>query len=152
MGKDENITTKQNSYSVHELYDKYSGMLFGYIYEIVKDTELAEQQLISFYSTIKEQLSEINVESINTWCQLQRLIKKHLSANFSHSIPVETDLTVSHTSNKFLSKMTSEQQYVFCNVYYNGKTVTDLAYLLNKPEELVRRDLKGAFVVLKQQT
>jgi len=152
LGKDGNIVTKQYPHSVHELYDKYSGMLFGYIYEIVKDTRLAEQHLISFYSNLKEYLDEINADGANTWCQLQRLAKRHLSASFINTTAqTESELVTNYTGNKCLGMMTSEQRHVFCNIYYHGKTVAELAYSLNKPEDIVRKHLKDAFTILKQR-
>jgi DNA-directed RNA polymerase specialized sigma24 family protein len=51
-----------------------------------------------------------------------------------------------------LDMMTSEQKQVFCKVYYHGKTIAELSYALNKPEGLVRKDLKDAFTILKQRT
>jgi hypothetical protein len=146
LGKGGHFTTRQNPYSVHELYDKYSGMLFGYIHAAVEDTMLAEQHLASFYTGIKGHLHEINAEGANTWCQLRRLAKEHLSANF-------TNITgAGYAGNKCLDMMTSEQKQVFCKVYYHGKTIAELSYALNKPEGLVRKDLKDAFTILKQRT
>lgn len=139
---------KQYTYNVHELYDKYSGMLFGYIYEVVKDTALAEQQLASFYGMLNNHLHEINTGGTNTWCQLQRLLKKHLSAL---NRPVERDMLISHSGNKYLAIMNNEQRYVFYHVYYHGRSTAELACILEKPEEQVRACLKEAFAILRKQ-
>src|ERR1700743_198512 len=114
-------------------------MLCGYIYEVVKDTNLAEQYLISFYSSVNAHLHELNADGANTWCQLQRLLKKHLSTSDK---PIERDVMISHSGNKYLGMMNNEQRYVFYHVYYHGKSIAELSYILNKPEEQVRKDLK----------
>lgn len=149
MGSDGQIVAKQRYYNVHELYEKYSGMLFGFIYEVVKDTGIAEQQLISFYTIIKDHLHEINAGDANTWCQLQRLLKKHLSTS---GRPVERDVMISHSGNKYPGMMNNEQKCVFYHVYYHGKSMAELSYILNKPEEQVRKDLKEACTILRQRT
>ncbi len=147
LGNDEKILTEQNPYNIHELYDKYAGMLFGYICEVVKDTQLAEQSLISFYSTVKDHLHELNADGANTWCQLHQLLKKHLSAS---NRPIERDM-ISHSGNRYPGMMNTEQEYVFYHVYYHGKSTAELSYILNKPEEQVRKDLKSAFTILRQR-
>jgi hypothetical protein len=124
-------------------------MLFGYIYEIVKDTNLAEQLLVSFYITIKDHLHELNADSANTWCQLQRMLKTHLSASEK---PIERDVMISHSGNKYLGMMNNEQKYVFYHVYYHGRSTAELSTILNRPEELVKKDLKEAFAILRQRT
>jgi uncharacterized protein YktB (UPF0637 family) len=149
LGSDGQILTRQYPYNIHELYDKYSGMLFGYIYEVVKDTNLAEQLLVSFYATIKDHLHELNADGANTWCQLQRLLKNHLSTSEK---PIERDVMISHSGNKYLGMMSNEQKYVFYHVYYHGRSTAELSYILNKPEELVRKNLKEAFAILRQRT
>jgi hypothetical protein len=149
LGSGGQILTRTNPNGLHELYDKYSAMLFGYIHEVVKDPLVAEQQLVSFYSTIKDHLHELDADGTNTWCQLQRLLKKHLTTSDK---PIERDVMISHSGNKYLGMMNNEQKYVFYHVYYHGRSTAELSYILNKPEEQVRKDLKEAFTILRQQT
>jgi len=78
LKKDTQILLKQTSYSISELYDKYAGMLLGYIYDIVKDNQLAEQHLVTIYSGLPANYHEVIPAGENTWCHLQRLAKKHL--------------------------------------------------------------------------
>lgn len=150
MGRNQQILAGQCPRNVQELYDKYSGMLFGYIYGVVKDAGIAEQQLVNFYSTIKDHLHEINADGAgNTWCKLQSLLKKHLSASGRF---IECDVMTGHSGNKYFGMMSDEQKYVFCNIYYHGRSTAELALILNKPEEQVRKELKEAFTILRQGT
>src|ERR1700761_6495344 len=94
LGKEAHILPEPNPHTVHELYDKYSGMVFGYIYEVVKDVKLAEQYLTDFYTDIPKHLHEINAQGANTWCQLQRLVKMFLSQVFAVKGSIsQSDLT-----------------------------------------------------------
>lgn len=149
MGSDGKILARQHPYNVHELYDRYSGMLFGYIHEVVKDPVVAEQQLVSFYSTVKDHLHELYADDANIWCQLQRLLKKHLTTSDK---PIERDVMISHSGNKYLGMMNNEQRYVFYYVYYHGKSTAELSHILDKPEDQVRKHLKEAFAILRQRT
>ena len=149
MKRDTQILAGQTPYNVHELFDKYSAMLFGYIYEVVRDTSLAEQILVEFCIAIKDHLHDLNADGANTWCRLQLLLKQHLTTSEK---PIKRDVMISHSGNKYLGMMTNEQKYVFYHVYYHGRSTAELSYILNKPEEQVRKDLKEAFIILRQRT
>jgi DNA-directed RNA polymerase specialized sigma24 family protein len=123
-------------------------MLLGYFSEVVKDRQLAEQHLVNIFNTIPQHLNEINSNGTNTWCQLQRLAKKQLSGSF---VTNDNKLgnSVQQRKNKFLDRMTSEQQLVFCSIYYNGKTIQQLAKELNKTTDTIRITLREAFAIIK---
>jgi len=128
-------------------------MLLGYISEIVKDSKLAEQHLISIYNYIPEHINEITGDGTNTWCQLRLLAKKQLGlfdGTISDDQLTGNDLSKYNDRNRFLSLMSFEQKQVFCNIYYCGKTTVVLAKELNKSEDLIRMALKEAFIVIKK--
>ena len=148
------ILLKQSSYTLHDLYDRYAGMLLGYLSEVVKDHRLAEQHLVNIFNNIPQHLSELNSAETNTWCQLQRLAKKHLMGSSVANSGGHTDngTIIELGRNKFLDQMTNEQQAVFCGVYYHHKTITQLATELNKPEDLIRKSLREAFAIIRKGT
>jgi hypothetical protein len=146
------ILLKQSSYTLHDLYDRYAGKLLGYISEIVKDHRVAEQHLVNIFNNIPQHLSELNSAETNTWCQLQRLAKKHLMGSSVANNGGHTGVAIEPGRNKFLDRMTNEQQVVFCGVYYNHKTIMQLATELNKPEELIRKTLREAFAIIRKGT
>lgn len=128
-------------------------MLFGYIYEIVKDNKITEHHLINIYNYIPDHINEFRGEGTNAWCQLQRLAKKHLE--FSNGAPYNNQLFGAglneyNSRNRFLELMTIEQKQVFYNVYYYGRTTRELAKELNRSEELIRITLKEAFIIIKK--
>ena len=155
MGTERQIVLKRIPYSLHELYDKYAGMLLGYISEIVNDAKLAEQHLVSIYNSLPKHLNEINADGCNVWCFMQRLAQKHLAGfddgqNNITTIADPPDLKSYYTRNKFLSLMNDEQKRIFCYVYYQGKTTAWLATELGQSEEFIRRNLKEAFAIIKK--
>lgn len=148
------ISLKQPYYTLHDIYDKYAAMLLGYVSEVVKDRKLAEEHLVSIFNNVPKHLSELNNTQTNTWCQLQRLAKKHLTgapAANEHG-KAYNGTTIELGSNKFLGQMTNEQHTVFCGVYYNQKTIIQLADELNKPEEFIRKTLREAFAIIRKGT
>ena len=153
MKKDTQILLKQTSYGIGELYDRYAGMLLGYIYDIVKDNELAEQHLVTFYSSLPAEYKKAIPNGENTWFHLQRLVKKQLSGFNNDAkndyLPKEIDLVTYNNRNKFLKLMGHEQKEVFCGIYHYGKTIDQLAIELNTNEASIRKILKEAFTIIK---
>jgi DNA-directed RNA polymerase specialized sigma24 family protein len=154
LKKDTQILLKQTSYGISELYDKYAGMLLGYIYDIVKDSQLAEQHLVNIYSALPTNYHEFISAGENTWCYLQRLAKKHL-LDFTGNLkseyqPEQIDHAAYNNRNKFLKLMSHEQKQVFCGIYHYGKTISQLATALNRSEDFIRKTLKEAFVIIRK--
>jgi len=155
LKKETQILLKQNPYGLGELYDKYGGMLLGYIFDIVHDSKLAEQHLVSIYSGLSLNYKEPIPDGENTWCYLQRLAKKHLSGFQNNNIKPEPklkdiDLANRNDRNKFLRLMSHEQKEVFCGIYHYGKTIAQLSKELKISEDTVRKTLKEAFAIIKQ--
>jgi hypothetical protein len=146
------ILLKQPCYTLHDLYNRYAGILLGYLSETVKDHKLAEQHLISIFNSISQDLNDLNGTETNTWCLLQRLAKKHLTGFSVASGKTNGETVIEPGRNKFLDQMTNEQQVVFYCIYYNHKTITQLAEELNKPEELIRKTLREAFAIIRKGT
>ena len=135
------------------LYDEYADILFGYIYEVVKDKEMAEQYLISVFNELRWHLHEIQRPGLNTYHQLQLMTREILSDYFE-TIPVckITDPEKTYLPskpNKFLSGMTEEQRLIFCSIHYHGKSISMLAAEMNKPEEAVKKILQQAFAAIR---
>jgi hypothetical protein len=154
LGTGSQIAIKRAPYSLNELYDKFAGMLLGYIIDIVNDAKLAEQHLVSIFNSLPSHLNEINADGCNAWCHLQRLAQRQLAGfcddNAKTNQPENIDLSGYYNRNKFLGFMSEEQRLVFCYVYYKGRTTAQLAMELNKPEASIRKLLKEAFGVIKK--
>jgi DNA-directed RNA polymerase specialized sigma24 family protein len=137
----------------YELYDKYAPMLLGYITEVVKDEALAEEYLVRVFNEVSYRFDEITAKGNNTWLQLQLLAKSELSSFFDSlkgcDIPA-TEFEQYAARNRFIKLMTAEQRAIFCQVYYHGKSTSEIAAHLNCSEQSVRRILREAFSIIRK--
>jgi hypothetical protein len=148
------IALTNASQTTRAIYDEYAGMLLGYIYEVVNDKNIAEQYLVSVFNELPQHLHDIAQPGINVYHRLQLLARKVLAGYFE-TIPaclisVNSNDHLPVRPNKFLDRMTKEQQIVFCNIHYSGKSVSQLATEFNKPEEEVKKLLQQAFAAIRR--
>ncbi|MBB2149247.1 hypothetical protein [Pedobacter gandavensis] len=147
------VTIDHQTHSIHYLYDRHAGKLLGFIFEVVKDRKLAEDYLVKIFSALSLQHNQQGEEGIHTWCQLLKFAKTKLQ-----QLPVEhrgmeaydrSAMTVMHPSNTYLDRLTEMQRMVFCEVYHHGKTISALSIALNTTEDLTRKTLKEAFLIMR---
>jgi hypothetical protein len=135
------------------LYDEYAGMLLGYIYEVVKDRNMAEQYLITVFNELPQHLHDVVKPGVSSYLRLQLIARKML-AGFFETIPACTPdnakSLLPSKPNKFLDRMSEEQQLVFCSVHYSGKSISTLAAELDKPEEVIKKILQQAFAAIRR--
>ena len=128
---------KGNQKDIHQLYDKYAGMLLGFIRGTVQDHRRSEEILVKIISAF---VLETNGQP-TSWLQLRQFAKFKLP-EFS-SINNEK-LNGNHTNNEYLNLLDEEEKYIFQMVYYQGKSINQLADLLNKSENILRNQLKSS--------
>lgn len=118
-------------------YDKYGAMLLGYINGIVKDHQASENYLISiltsFAHEFDKKVSENN--NMNIWLKLRQYAQNKLT-----SLPVNSDQPIQE--NDQIGILNDLQRTIFCAVYYQGKSISYLANLLEKGENEIRNQLK----------
>jgi DNA-directed RNA polymerase specialized sigma24 family protein len=144
---------QNSSLALRTIYDEYAGMLYGYILEVVKDTQLAEQYLISVFNALSQHLPAFTQPEGNTYHHLQQITRRILAGYFE-TIPAcgfvaEDKSHLPTRPNKFLDRMTREQQVVFCNTHYGGKTIGVLAAEMSKPESEIKKILQQAFAAIR---
>ncbi|MBD1392702.1 RNA polymerase sigma factor [Mucilaginibacter glaciei] len=138
-----NLSTKQ------DLFNRFGGMLLGYISEVVKSSAEAEQYLIDIFSQLQAaDIRDITAPGKNTFIYLQSMARKKL-ASFVATVDECADVTPIVNDNKFVNLMAPEQQVVFCGMHYHGKTITKMAAELNKPEATIKQLLREAFTVIR---
>lgn len=147
--------TQNRPESVRNLYDRHAGMMLGYILGVVKDRKLAEKYLVQIFCDLSQHFHEIDWDSTNNWCLLQRFAKEKLTSFTDEGAREnETDetseLELRNSGDKYLGKLTDEQKLIFCEVYYRGKTVTVISVELKKTEDLIRKTLKEAFAIIRK--
>ncbi|MEO6150710.1 MAG: hypothetical protein ABIN95_06640 [Mucilaginibacter sp.] len=135
--------TQLKTQAVQALYNKYAGLLLGYIVGVVNDEKQAEQYLVDTFKEVALRLEEFSKQESNEYCKLQLVARKQLSGYF------ETTKDCAPL-NKHTTQMTLLQQQVFCGVHYHGKKTALLAAELNMTEDTVRKTLKEAFSIIRK--
>lgn len=135
------------------LYYRYSSWLLGYLMAVVKDYELAEQYLVDVFKEVPNRLHEFTGSESSPWLCLQVLAKSKLkgytSALRASNPKANFDSIERLKFDSYVSTMTTEQQIVFCGVYYYQKSTALLAQELNKADDEVKKILKEAFLMIK---
>jgi len=127
---------------VRLIYNKYSGMLLGFISQIINDRAKAEAQMISIFCELaKASYKERSSPNIGSWNELRTFALNYLPA---HTIQLE--IAADLPAQEQLSQL---QHQVFNLAYYQKKSLCDIAKQLNQTEELIRKTLKEAFTVMK---
>lgn len=144
--------TEHKPQSIRSLYDRHGGMLLGYIFEVVKDRKLAEEYLIKVFCDLSVQFNDVSHTDISGWPQLQKFTREKLlsSGERSKFVGLNSGLKTSGAPNHYLEQLNEEQRQVFCDVYYHGKTITDISKTLNLTEDLTRKALKEAFAIMRK--
>ncbi len=152
MGRPHNSAVQvQQSIKLQQVYDQYSGMLYGYLLMVLKDKGQAEKILVDIFDDIAKSLDENGNCDPDTWCGLYRMAKtkviQHVGDDGNSN---DQDMMVYTLGNNMYNGMTDEQKQVFYEAYYGGKKVTQLAQQLNKSEDSIKETLKEAFVILRR--
>ncbi|TDO24429.1 RNA polymerase sigma factor [Pedobacter duraquae] len=145
------IQTKQER--LRGIYTRHSSKLFGYIYEVVKDHKIAEDYLVKIFQDIAMQPDDRNLEAAENWMFLQRFAKNRLAV-FVSSIqtcdPIDQASLKQFSGNRYLEILNEEQKRIFCDVYYHGRTIHEIAVELNQSEDLTRKILKESFAIMRR--
>jgi len=148
---DRQVLIKSKPESMRSLYDRYAGMLLGYLFEIVGNSKLAEELLVRMFCELTEEVVTDQTNGPQNWSQLQRFAKGKLTAYAVVSDAWAVNgLSQRRSGDQQLTGLSEEQKQVFLEIYYHGKTVVMLAAELNKTEELIRKTLTEAFAILRK--
>jgi DNA-directed RNA polymerase specialized sigma24 family protein len=139
---------------LRRLYDQHAATLLGFLVGVLKDHKLAEEYLIQLFSELAAQYKEMSWNESNSWGQLQKFAKDKLSKLNAAATDCEpgavSGLKEFEHKNKYIDRLTDDQKFVFCEVYYHGKTIIELSDRLNKTEDLIRKTLKEAFAIIRK--
>jgi len=126
----------------------------GYIFEVVRDHQLAESYLVQLFCELSQQFNENEWQGTGNWCRLQRFAREKL-IDFTREIKSakihsQTGLVWYNSDSKYLGQLTDEQRKVFYDIYYRGRTIAAISAELNKTEDLIRKTLKEAFTIMRK--
>ena len=128
------------------LYNKYSGMLLGFISQIIDDRSQAEQQMINIFKELAKNGLKNNLTTqssvVTSWNELRKFALTYL--------PVKTITQPSMAKPVIKQHLTDQEQQVFNIAYYQKQSVSAIAVQLKQTEDSIRETLKKAFAVMKQ--
>ena len=137
----------QKADELRSLYERYGGMLLGYLIETLQDGEAAGEQLANIFADLAKQAGD-NLDY--NWGQLHKFARERLTALGLVGSRKVGILPAYITENKAWRKMTAEQQLVFYNAYHCSRPIGCIAQQFNKPEEYIRKTLVEAFAVIRK--
>lgn len=141
------VVSSSHMYATRTIYEQYGAMLLGYIYEVVKNRQTAEQYLAEVFTRLPLELKNQPPDA-NIYLQLQLMARKLLLERNDVNNNDETYLPA--TQNKFLQGMTPEQQTIFCRIYYQGQRTAQVATALQVDEDQIKKILKEAFTAIRK--
>lgn len=147
MLKTEERPLPQSQDQLRWLYQRYSALLLGYIFEIVPDQKKSEEYLVTILSRFavdfKEELTHGQVTWIKLLCYSRNLLpqlrnnKQHPNGN-----EIQSAKNYNHSQLEVLSNLEKE---IFCEIYYHGRSISDLANRMQESEEVIRSSFKLSF-------
>lgn len=130
---------KDSVKDIRQLYDKYAAMLLGFIRGTVQDHKRSEEHLIKI-------ISAFAIESNGrptSWLALRQYAQYKL-IEFSSADHEGGKLRDANEINDDLNSLTADERIVFQAVYYQKKSISQLASLLHKKEDILRTQLKSS--------
>lgn len=128
------------------LYNKYSGMLLGFISQIIDDRSQAELQMINVFKELAKSGLDNNLSNqatvITSWNELRKFALIYLPVKNVTQQPTTKPIIKQH--------LTEQEQQVFNIAYYQKQSVSAIAMQLKQTEDSIRETLKKAFAVMKQ--
>ena len=137
---------KAASTDLRQFYDKYAGMLLGFIQGIVQDSKKSEEQLIKIITSFVLETKLNSDSNISTWIHLRRHAQQVLAQqNFSDRPASIGNLDqTSNLAENINNVLTAKEQMIFHAVYYQGRAIACIAESIQEDENSVRIQLKSA--------
>lgn len=142
------VSINDHQHGLKLVYDKYGGMLYGYITQVLNNEKLAEEYLVKVFSDLAGSFNGAEWGEQNAWPRLLNFTKNKLVEMNKASCALDQGLADAADGQLF-AQLTSEQRHVFRGVYYHGKSIETIAEIENKPEDLIRKTLKEAFDIIR---
>ena len=142
------VSINDHQHRLKLVYDKYGGMLYGYIAQVLNNEKLAEEYLVKVFSDLAGSINGAEWEERNAWPRLLNFTKNKLAEMNKVSYALDEG-PVDAADGQLFAQLTREQQHVFRGVYYYGKSIEAIAEIENKPEDLIRKTLKEAFDIIR---
>lgn len=165
------LLNRQDKKAIDILYNNYSDALYGFIYRVVQDDELAEDLLQDAFVKIWKNFSQYDPSKgrLFTWLvnvARNLAIDKIRSKDFSNSAKNQSidglvsyiDLNAGHSYNpdvigikEMVGRLTPDQSKIIDLLYYQGYTQVEVAEELNIPLGTVKTRARLAISQLRKE-
>ncbi|GGA91355.1 hypothetical protein GCM10011511_13360 [Puia dinghuensis] len=130
------------------LYTRYSGMLFSYILQFVPDEKEAATLLVDIFSRLTPKLQNGFDSHLSVYCWLQvesrKIILEHL-----HETTKEGGQTRTYYFS-LLEDAPPEHQWVFRELFLNGRKKEELAACSGKDLAYISKILRECLVMIRK--
>lgn len=138
------------------LYNRYGGMLFSYIQQFVPSRMEAENLLVSIFSRLASRLEAAFESSLSVYCWLQiearKIILEYRGQQVGNVFPKESGPGEMKTYYfSLLEDATAEHQWVFRELFINGREREDLAKELNRELAYVGDLLRECMLIIRKK-
>jgi DNA-directed RNA polymerase specialized sigma24 family protein len=147
------------------LYSVYSGMLFSYVLQFIPDKAVAEQVLVNIFSRLTPRLQQAcdSNLSIYSWLQVEsrKIILEYIQARkigplssveHIHMDPGQVETGQQKADYFFLLRDASpEQQWVFRELFINGREKEELARETGKDLAHIGRLLRESLLIIRKK-
>ena len=135
------------------LYHRYGGMLFSYIQQFVPSRTEAENLLVNIFSRLASRLETAFESSLSVYCWLQIEARKIILEHRG----LETGDVLSRASGpgemrayyfSLLEDASSEQRWVFRELFINGRQREELAGEVNRDQAYIGDLLRECMLII----
>ena len=139
------------------LYNRYGGMLFSYIQQFVPSRAEAEDLLVKIFSRVSSQMEAAFSSSLSVYCWLQiearKIILEHRQQESGKVFPKESGSSSEEKKYYFslLEDASSEHQWVFREIFLNGRQRDELARQVNKDQAYIGDLLKECMLIIRKK-
>jgi DNA-directed RNA polymerase specialized sigma24 family protein len=142
------------------LYSRYSAMLFSYILQFVPDKAEAEYLLIDIFSRLTPKLQQACDSSLSIYCWLQvearKIILEYNRSQGSEGMSVLEPMHVVDGRSKvnyfsLLQDASPEHQWVFRELFINGREKEELARQAGMDLAYIGRLLKESLLIIREK-
>jgi len=138
--------SKEASKDIRQFYDKYAGMLLGFIQGAIQDPKESETLLIKIITSFILE-TNLNAQSkLSTWMLLRQHAQRTLAQQNLSDSPL-TDSVLNNPSNHPVENsdlLSPREKEIFSAVYYQGRSISGLAESLGEEENNIRIQLKSS--------
>ncbi|MCX2432679.1 hypothetical protein [Pedobacter sp. GR22-10] len=133
--------SKEASKDIRQFYDKYAGMLLGFIQGTIQDPKKSEAHLIKILTSFILEVKLNPQSKSSTWMLLRQHAQKILAQE--QLTDTESMITSDYASVN-PDQLSLKEKEIFNAVYYLGRSVSYLAASFGEEENSIRIQLKSS--------